>query len=122
MSRIRILVFATLASAGAMFAQSTRSVIVGTVTDQSGAAVPAAEVNISNEKTNIATKTSTSSDGQFSVTNLEPGPYRVSVSATGFKTGNIRDVVIQVNQTARVDVRLDVGDVAATVEVQSAAP
>src|SRR5207247_693382 len=39
-----------------------------------------------------------------------------------FKTGNIRDVIINVNQTARVDVKLDVGDVASTVDVQSTAP
>jgi hypothetical protein len=122
MSCIRLLVFAALASVGAMWAQSTRGVIVGAVTDQSGSAVPGAEVTVSNEKTNIATKTVTSSDGQYAVTNLEPGPYRLSVSARGFKTGTIRDIVMSVSQTARVDMKLDVGDVATTVEVQGAAP
>jgi outer membrane receptor protein involved in Fe transport len=118
---IRILLFVTFASDGVMLAQSTRSVIVGAVTDQTGAAVPAAEVTISNENTNIATKTTTSTEGQFAVTNLEPGTYRVIVSAKGFKTGNTHGVVINVNQTTRVDVKLDVGDIAATVEVEATA-
>src|SRR5712664_2183483 len=76
MSCIRLLVFAVFASVGAMWAQSTRGVIVGAVTDQSGSAVPGAEVTVSNEKTNIATKTLTSSDGQYAVTNLERSEER----------------------------------------------
>jgi hypothetical protein len=110
MSCFRAILLSAFALAVSTWAQSTRSVILGSVTDQSGSAIPAAEVTVSNEKTNIATKTTTSSEGQYTVTNLEPGAYRVSVSAKGFKTGTIRDITMYVNQTARVDVKLDVGD------------
>src|SRR5437868_2530506 len=96
-------------------AQSTRVVIVGTVTDRSGSAVPAAEVTVSNENTNIATKTTTTSEGQYTVTNLEPGPYKVTATAQGFKTGTVSDITLYLTQTVRVDVKLDVGDVATTV-------
>ena len=121
MSCINVLIFAALAS-GCAWAQSTRGVIVGTVTDQSGAAVPGADVTVSNERTNISTTTITSSEGQYTVTNLEPGLYRVTVAGKGFKTGTIRDITLNVSQTARVDLKLDVGDLATTVEVQATSP
>lgn len=121
MSSCNVLVFAALASA-CVWAQSTRGLIIGTVTDQSGVAVPGADVTVSNEKTNISMMTATSSDGQYTVTNLEPGIYRVTIAGKGFKTGTIRDITLNVSQTARVDLKLQVGDVTTTVEVQATAP
>jgi hypothetical protein len=118
----RIIAVAALVFADTIWGQSTRGVIVGAVTDQSGSAVPAAEVTVSNEKTNVTTTAPTSTAGQYTVTNLEPGTYRVSVAAQGFKTGTVRDITIYVNQTMRADVKLEVGDVATTVEVQATAP
>lgn len=116
------IVLLCLICAVSLFSQSTRGVIVGIVTDQSGSAVPNAEVAVTNEKTNVATRTPTSADGQYTFTNLEPGSYRVTATAKGFKTGAVRDVTIYVNQTVRVDVKLDVGDVATSVEVEATAP
>src|SRR5205823_2641300 len=122
MSCARIIAVAALVFADMIWGQSTRGVIVGAVTDQSGSAVPAAEVTVSNEKTNVTTTAPTSTAGQYTVTNLEPGTYRVSVAAKGFKTGTVRDITVYVNQTVRADVNLEVGDVATTVEVQATAP
>lgn len=111
-----------LVSAASLFAQATRGVIVGTVTDQTGSTVPAAGVTITNQQTNVATRVTASGEGQYTVTNLDPGVYRVSVTSSGFRTTAVSDVVLNVGQTARVDVRLDVGDVATAVDVTATSP
>ncbi|PYV13191.1 MAG: hypothetical protein DMG07_15230, partial [Acidobacteria bacterium] len=85
-------------------------------------AVPGAEVAATNQNTNITERVTTTGEGQYTVTNLDPGRYTVSVTARGFKTATVRDVTIYVNQTVRVDVKLDVGDVATSVEVTAGAP
>ena len=103
-------------------AQSTRGVLVGDVVDPSGSRVAQAAVTATNEGTNQTTRTTTSADGQYTITNLEPGRYRLTVEAPGFKSSSTTDVVLNVNQTARIDIRLEVGDVSTTVSVQSSAP
>lgn len=103
-------------------AQMTRGVLVGTVTDPSGAHVAGVPVSITDEARNTTVRATTSSDGQYTATNLEPGTYRVSVEASGFKSAAVERVVLNVNQTARVDVRLEVGEVTTSVSVQASAP
>src|SRR5579872_1923121 len=67
--------------------QTTTGSILGLVTDPSGAAVPGAEVTVTNEATDIAViRMITDSSGNYVATTLPPGPYSVSVRATGFKT------------------------------------
>ena len=56
--------------------QSNRAVIVGNVLDQSGSAVPNAKVTVVKQATNASTTVTTSPEGQYTVTNLEPGVYR----------------------------------------------
>ncbi len=105
-----------------IYAQSTRGVFVGSVTDPSGGRVASATVTVTDEARNTATRITTNEDGQYTATNLEPGTYRISVEAQGFKTTSVQGVVLNVNQTERVDVHLQVGDVSTAVEVQSTAP
>ena len=104
------------------FPQSPRGVLVGTVTDPSGAAVPNATVTITNQGTNTSVRVPANDSGQYSATNLEPGMYTVSVERQGFRPTNVRDIVLQVSQTARVDFALSVGDVATAVTVEATAP
>lgn len=111
-----------LAFCASLFGQSTRAVLVGNVTDPSGSAVAGAAVTVTDQARNTSYKIVTSPEGQYTVTNLEPGTYRVAVEATGFKVGAVSDVILNVNQTARVDVKLQVGDVATSVEVEASAP
>jgi len=108
--------------AAVLWAQGTRGVIVGRVTDPSAAVVPGAKVTLLNENTGISADTSASPQGEYTFTNVEPGTYRVSVAAQGFKTGVVRNVTVFVDQTVRVDVKLDVGEVTTQVEVQASAP
>jgi uncharacterized surface anchored protein len=118
-----IQVFAVLClAAAAMWSQSTRGVMVGTVTDSSGAAVAGADVKVVNQGTNVAVNTTTGNDGQYTVTNLDPGIYEITVSAKGFKVSTVRDIVLNVSQTARQDIQVAVGDVTSSVVVEAAAP
>ena len=94
--------------------------LVGTVTDDSGAAVPGATVTATNKETNYV-RTSVSGDtGTYSFTNVQAGTYDVKVSLQGFKEFVKTDVPVSVNEVARVDVQLAVGALTETVTVASA--
>jgi outer membrane receptor protein involved in Fe transport len=106
----------------AAHAQSTRGVLVGTVTDPSGGSVANAAVSIIDQETGSTARVVTPVDGRYTVTNLEPGVYRVEVESPGFKKAAVQNVVLNVNQTARVDVRLEIGEVTTSVAVEASAP
>src|SRR3989441_308754 len=108
--------------AACAMAQSNSAVIVGTVSDSTAAAIVGAKVTVENQGTNISTTVTTKSDGQYTVTNLEPGSYRVTGTSAGFAEKSIRDINLFVNQTVRVDVSLDVGVVTTRTEVEATAP
>jgi hypothetical protein len=114
--------FALVLCAALLCAQSTRGVLVGTVTDQSGAKVAGARVTVTNQGTNAALVMQTTDEGQYTATNLDPGRYTVAVEAQGFKAATIQDIVLNVNQTARVDARLEVGELTTSVNVEARAP
>ena len=103
-------------------AQATRGMIVGRVTDPSAALVQGAEVALQNVNTGVTAETSTSSQGDYTFTNVEPGSYQATVTADGFKTGVVSNITVYVDQTVRVDVRLDVGDVTTQVAVEADLP
>ncbi len=103
-------------------AQSARSTILGRVTDPSGSAVGSAKVLIDNLANGQAVTVSASAGGEFSVPNLLPGTYRATVSAAGFKTNVVTDLVVNLDQTVRLDVALTVGDVTTRVEIAAEAP
>src|SRR5438552_14117215 len=97
-------------NAACAMAQSNSVVILGTVNDSSGAAIVGAKVTVLNQGTNISTTVSTKSDGHYTVTNIEPGSYRVTATSPGFTEKSIRDITVFVNQSVRGDVKLEVGD------------
>ena len=71
--------------------------IAGTVHDESGAAVPGAEVTATQTNTGIARSVVTGDDGTYTLTNLAIGPYRLQVSLQGFSTYVQEGIVLQVN-------------------------
>lgn len=103
-------------------AQSTTANIVGTVSDASSSVLPNVTVNITNTETNAVRTVTTDAEGNYSVTNLPIGLYQVSAELTGFKRANLSAVQLVVNQTARLDVKLEVGDVSEQVNVEASAP
>jgi hypothetical protein len=96
--------------------------ITGVVTDSSGAVIPEAEVTITNVDTNVPRVTTTTTSGDYAITGLLPGRYSVSVKKSGFRAANISAFELKVDQKARVDVALQVGEVTQTVSVEEAAP
>lgn len=99
------------------FGQTFRGAISGTVTDPSGAAVPGAEVTAVDLGTAIASKTVSSSAGEFSFPNMPIGSYTVTVSATSFKNVKVDNVPVTAGGTYTLPVRLPVATSGETVEV-----
>jgi len=106
----------------AMFATSAfaqEATIVGTITDPTGAAVPKANVNITNTDTGIVRTIATGGDGQYVAPDLHIGHYVVRVEAGGFKVGERKDINLQVGDRTRVDFTLEVGNQKETVTVEA---
>ena len=115
----RTLLFSSLAALLAALpaaAQFQRGSIIGTVTDQSGSVVGKANVTLQNLGTNETRKGATDDRGDYSFPSLLPGPYKVTAEASGFKTQVVSDIQLEVNQTARIDLKLTVGDMVQRVE------
>lgn len=102
--------------------QTIFGTITGTVTDQSGAAVPAATVTVTNEATGIQRRISTTATGVYAVPDLGVGSYRVRAEKPGFRAYEEAGVHLNANRTVNVDARLQVASTGTTVEVTSAAP
>jgi outer membrane receptor protein involved in Fe transport len=102
------------------FAQVITGTILGTVTDSSGAPVAATPVMLRNTGTNIVTRTITNNSGEYTVPLLPPGSYEVSIEVPGFKAFRQTNVNVGVDEKARIDVQLAVGDVTEVVEVTAA--
>jgi len=103
------------------FGQGTTSRITGTVTDNNGAAVPGALVTLSNPSTNSSLTATTSDNGVFLFDLINPGTYTVTVEKEGFKKVISSNVVALINQPSTLNVALEIGDVSAVVNVESAA-
>jgi hypothetical protein len=103
-------------------AQIDTGIISGRVVDPTGAVVAGAQVTIVQTEMSFENVSQTNSEGLFRVQGLRPGPYRVSVSATGFKK-YVRDgLQLRIGENQAVDAALEVGAVAESVEVTGAAP
>ena len=86
------------------FAQNNKGTIVGTVTDPNGALVNGASITVTNNATGETRSARSNEDGTYTVPNLEPGNYRVSVEATGFQTTVFEDVTVETNARLPLDV------------------
>jgi len=114
-----LVLMAVLVTATAVFAQTFRGTVLGTVTDQTGAVVAGAKVSVKNANTGLERTTQTSADGSYAVPELPIGSYTVIVSQTGFQTSSISAVAVDVAQERRVDIALKPGQVSQQVEVSA---
>ena len=104
-----------------MFAQNN-GIISGRVTDPSGAVVPDAQITVTQTETNVDAVSVTNSDGLFRVPSLINGPYKVTVTASGFKR-EVRDgLTLRIGENLNVEMKLEVGAVSEKVEVTSSLP
>ena len=104
----------------ALFAQSETGSISGTVTDPAGAVVPNARVTVKNSATNGTRSTTTGGSGVYTVTNLQPSDYVVSVEAPGFSKSQV-GVKVSVGGSAGLDIKLVIGQTGTTVEITETA-
>src|SRR5229473_492676 len=104
----------------AAFAQ-TFAALSGETRDASGAVVAGAIVTAVNVVTNAARSVTTNEAGDYSFPSLPPGTYTVKVEKTGFKTVVRNRIELQVQQSARVDFEMQVGQVSESIEVRSSA-
>ncbi len=102
-------------------AQNITASLTGVVSDPTGAAVPGARVQIVNTATNVETTVTTRADGSFLAPTLVTGTYSVVVTANGFKTARRNNVTLDVSETARLDIALEVGTVSESVDVTAQA-
>jgi len=109
-----LLLFVTAVAA---IAQVERASIIGNVSDTTGAVMPGVALTVTNEDTNTRIQMVTDDAGAYTAVNLIPGSYRVNAVRSGFKPVVFRNFVLQVGQTARLDIGLEVGGVDQTVEV-----
>ena len=116
-----VVLFVFLFGASLAVAQLTRGTISGTVTDQSGAAVPGTAIMITNADTGVTRASETGAAGRYEAPSLPAGNYEVRASLAGFQTSIRAGITITVGRTAVVDHVLQVGEVAQAVTVTGAA-
>jgi hypothetical protein len=105
----------------AAFGQATTGTISGTIIDPAGAAIANARVEVRNVDTNVPYPTVTTDTGAYSVLQLPPGPYRVTVTAPGFKTLVRTGLTVAGGQVLPLDLTLEVRAATESVTVSAEA-
>src|SRR5262245_4471931 len=111
-----------LAGAVPLAAQTVQATVSGRVLDPSGAGVPNVPVQVRNVETNRITRVQTEAGGQYTAPFLPPGSYSITVEAPGFKKLVRDNLVLNISQTATVDLTLEVGGVTEQVTVTADTP
>lgn len=111
-----------LAFTGTLCAQSTSASLSGRVTDASKARIVAAKITIVSSDTNIRYQTETNVVGEYSLTNLPPGHYRIEVEKPDFKKLAKLDVILHVQDVLNINFEMQIGPASETIRVQSGAP
>src|SRR5216683_6517352 len=107
---------------GALHGQNDRGAITGTVRDQANALVPGASVVASNVENGAEFQTVTTGTGNYTVPSLPAGHYSLTVQANGFKRFTQAGIEVQVAQTDRIDVSLQVGSTSESITISAEAP
>ncbi len=119
--RASLLLLLVLSAPVSSWAQVLYGSIVGSVRDQSGAAVPGATITITSKETSQVRTAVTNDEGGFSLPNVQSGTYEVKATKEGFRPMAEGSVGVTINTVARVDFTMQVGNVSETVEVSAQA-
>src|SRR5437763_5426202 len=92
-----------------LLGQDVTGRVIGTITDQSGAVVPNAKVTVTNVATGETREATTDSEGTYQVLLLPIGSYRVAVEASGFRRATTEPQKLEINQSMKMDRRLEIG-------------
>jgi hypothetical protein len=120
--RTAIVVTSALMISLVALAQSDRGSITGSVADPAGAVVPNAPVQIRNVETGAVYQAGTSATGNYTLAQLPAGQYELSTTVAGFKKYTRQNIIVNVAETYRVDIVLEVGSSSESVTVTDAAP
>ena len=109
-------------SAPRLSGQAVYGSIIGTVTDQQGAAVAGAKVTVTSVTKGTSDETTTNESGNYIVTHLIPDTYNIKIEAQGFKMYDIKAIQVSADASARVDAKLELGAVTQSIEVTGEIP
>jgi hypothetical protein len=118
----RIVLALVMAAGSLLHGQEFRATLMGRVLDAAGAAVPGAKVRVTNAGTGESRDVTTDSQGNYLAPLLNPATYNVKAEAQGFKTAVQEGLQLAVNQTATLDLKLEVGAMTTQVTVTAEAP
>ena len=121
-SALLIALALVLAQAYPAFAQQDQGAVTGTITDQTGASVPNADVTLTNVDTGLVLNAKTDGSGNYTFSPVKIGNYKVSAAAPGFSTTTQSNIRVDVQSRVEVNVKLNTGAATTTVEVNSAPP
>jgi hypothetical protein len=102
------------------FGQAIDANLVGSVVDATGAVVPDATIEVTQVATGVKTSTKTAANGTYRLNNIPVGLYNLAASAQGFATINLKGIDVQLSKTSTVNVALQVGTIAQSVDVSEA--
>jgi hypothetical protein len=105
-----------------LFAQTESARLTGTISDQTGARIGGAKITMTHPATGAVSVVTADDEGRYLSLPLRIGEYRIEVSADGFKRAVRSGVVLEIQQTARLDITLELGAVTETIDVTAEAP
>jgi hypothetical protein len=115
-------VFATGIAIRPLAAQLGTATISGVVSDSTGAAIAGASITAIHVETGFRRQTLSNPIGQYNLPSLTPGQYDLTIESPGFKKAEQKGLILQVDQNARIDVNLEVGQLTESIEIVGQAP
>src|SRR5258706_5214027 len=119
--RAGVAALAAVVISSALWAQSERGTITGTVQDATGAVVPGARISLTNTLTGVAFTIPSNEAGEYTVPQLPVGVYTIKVEKDGFRPASTTGIVLNASQTVRADTKLEVGTTSQAVEGSASA-
>jgi len=104
------------------FAQNSSGIISGRITDSTGAVVPNAQITVTETDTNVDSVSATNSDGLYRIPGLRDGPYKMIVTAPGFKKLTREGFALRIGENLPVNLQLEVGAVSESIDVINSIP
>ncbi|MEJ7607111.1 MAG: carboxypeptidase-like regulatory domain-containing protein [Bryobacteraceae bacterium] len=104
------------------FGQSDRGTVTGTVADPGGSLIPGAAIVLENAATGVRFTSATTDTGNYTIPSVPAGTYALSVEQSGFRKHVQSGITVNVAQTARVDITLQIGSIAESVQITADAP
>ncbi|MBL8212664.1 MAG: TonB-dependent receptor [Bryobacterales bacterium] len=104
------------------FGQTNTSTIAGTITDETGAAVPNAKITATISSIGLVREVTGSDQGEYVIAQIPPGGWRITVTATGFRQAVVENVPLNIAERAVVNISLKIGQVTEQVTVSAAPP